>query len=129
MVKQSQSIAEDRDLTEDERRLVRWLLENGHPDALPFLPQISRARVFSRCGCGCASIDFAVDGKRPKTHGVHVLADYQWKGKRGELFGAFVFESDDLLSGLDVWSIDGQAIPTYLPTIEGLVPFGTPFAD
>ena len=49
---------QDRPLTEQERSLVRWLLEHGNPDAAEFLPQLADAWVVSRCGCGCASIDF-----------------------------------------------------------------------
>ena len=126
MAETAPSIRVDRDLTEREKEVVRWLLEHGGADAPRFLAQLDQARVYSRCTCGCASIDFAIAGKRPKTFGVHVLADFQWKGEQGELFGAFVFESDDLLAGLDLWSIDGQAIPSCLPTIEELKPFGTP---
>jgi hypothetical protein len=58
----STSVAEDRPLTTAEALLIRWLLENGNPGASRFLPQLDLARVASRCYCGCASIDLAIDG-------------------------------------------------------------------
>jgi len=57
---------------------------------------------------------------------VDVLSDYQWRGSQGELFGVFVFARADLLSGLEVWSIDGRATPTFLPKPSQLEPLGTP---
>jgi hypothetical protein len=57
---------------------------------------------------------------------MRVLSDFQWKDAKGHLFGAFVFERDDLLAGLDLWSIDGQATAAELPPIESLIPYGTP---
>ena len=120
----AKSIREDRDLTDQEAALVRWLLEHGTKEAAAFLPQLNRARIFSRCPCGCASVDFAIDGRRPSQFSMRVLSDYQWRSAEGHLFGAFVFEQDDLLAGLDLWSIDGQATPTSLPPVEALAPLG-----
>jgi hypothetical protein len=56
---------------------------------------------------------------------MRVLSDYQWKDDRGYLFAVMVFEQDGLLAGLDVWSVDGQAIPQELPPIHSLLPYGT----
>jgi len=118
-------IPESRALTESEVTVVRWLLEHGNPEASQFLPQLDQAAVVSRCSCGCASIDFAISGKRPTEAAMHVLSDFQWQGSQGNLFGAFVFEQQGLLAGLDLWSIDGLATPSSLPPIEALVPYGT----
>jgi hypothetical protein len=54
-----------------------------------------------------------------------VLSDYQWRDSAGHLFGAFVFAYGDTLGGIDVWSIDGQSIPSVLPESDRLVPYGT----
>src|SRR5262245_53690111 len=43
------AIPEDRPLTEAETSLVRWLLQQGIPQAKNYLPQLDRARVASRC--------------------------------------------------------------------------------
>ena len=119
------SIAEDRLLTSKEAQLAGWLLAHGVLEAVSFEPQLTSARVVARCGCGCASIDFAVGGRRGRaSEGMAVLSDYQWRDSSGNLFGVFVFAYGNTLGGLEVWSIDGQATPTQLPEIEQLSPLG-----
>src|SRR5882724_3982116 len=103
MTHTSSSISEDRALTPQEATLVKWMLEHGSPEASRYLVQLDRARVFSRCSCGCASIDFAIGGNRPTNFAMRVLSDFQWQSPEGYLFGAFVFEQDGLLAGLDLW--------------------------
>jgi hypothetical protein len=120
------TLSKPRLLNYAERELTAWLLRHGCGDAGEFLAQLDRAEVVAQCRCGCASIDFSIDGRKPQTFGMRVLSDYQWKDERGYLFGVMVFEQDDLLAGLDVWSIDGQATPIELPSIQSLVPYGTP---
>jgi hypothetical protein len=120
------AIPEDRPLTVAEAALVRWLLQHGIPQAAGYLPQFDRARVVSRCYCGCASIDFAIDGVEPPAgDGIGILADYEWRAAGGELFGVFVFERGGLLAGLEVWSQDGLAPAAALPEIDQLRPIGT----
>ncbi len=120
------AIQDDRPLTEAETSLVQWLLQHGTPQAKDYLPQLKRAWVVSRCYCGCASIDFAIDGVVPPPgDGISILADYEWKGPRGEMFGVFVFERCGLLAGLEVWSQDGLAEAKALPNTELLRPIGT----
>ena len=60
MAHASEPILDDRELTAEERSLISWMLQNGNLDAPPYLAQLSGARVFSRCPCGCASIDPSV---------------------------------------------------------------------
>jgi hypothetical protein len=115
--------AEDRTLTSKETELAKWLLEHGGLEAQRYLKQLSDARVVSRCGCGCASVDFAINGRRGSAkQGMRVLSDYQWTDEAGYRFGAFVFSYGDILGGIDVWSIDGRAIPVTLPEVGQLVP-------
>lgn len=115
----------DRPLTADEATVVQWLLEHGDGDNREFLAQLKRARVVRLCPCGCANIDFSIDGKRPQHFAMHVLSDYEWRNNLGHLCGAFVFEQDGLLAGLDSWSIDGLGIPDAMPPIERLVLHGS----
>ena len=120
MKEPTREIAEDRELTAEEVDLVRWLLENGKPEARSYLPEVDRLRVAARCACGCASVDFfSAPGL-----GVEVLSDYQWEDKEGRLFGVFVFSRRGVLAGLEVWSIDGQETPRVLPHISILRPLG-----
>ena len=119
-------LSEPRALTASEQELATWLLEHGTAEAGQYLGQLNEAKVFAHCKCGCASVDFAIDGNRPKTFAMRVLADFQWTGDSGHLFGVFVFEQDGLLAGIDLWSIDGMATPVTLPALGSLVPYGTP---
>jgi hypothetical protein len=110
-------IPEVRELTQHERELIRWMLERGHSKrANDYLAQLDRASVVSRCPCGCASIDLAIDGVAP-VPGVplDVLGDFMWDGPAGEAMGAFVFAKHDRLAGLEVYSADGLRTPDWLP--------------
>jgi hypothetical protein len=118
-------LPENRELTTAEYELVRWLLEQGYESAGTFLPQLEKAKVVSRCSCGCASVNFSIGGKTSSETGMQILSDYQWSSAVGYLLGIFLFAKGELLSGLEVWSIDGQSIPDTLPSIEELRPIGT----
>src|SRR2546421_12617833 len=116
-------IPEDRPLSSAERRLVQWLLEHGTSEAAGFLPQLSQARVTSQCPCGCASVDFAIGGViAPAEAGMRILSDFGWQAADGSRFGVFVFACAGQLSGLEVWSVDGQGATPTLPEIKELVP-------
>ncbi len=114
-------IHEDRPLSAKETELVRWALEHGLPEADSYLPQIDKLRVISRCGCGCASIEFSFDGILPDySTGLEVLSDHLWGTGGTDLCGIFVFARNKKLAGLEVWSVDGQVTPTKLPNVEDL---------
>lgn len=118
-------IPDNRELTPSERTLISWLLHHGYEGASEFLPQLGHARVTSRCGCGCASIDFAIDGKVPQIgQPISILSDFEWSDSDGHLFGTFVFERCGQLAGLDIWSQDGLEKADMLPQIDDLRPVG-----
>jgi hypothetical protein len=116
-------ISDDRALTSEEHRLVRWMLEHGTPEAKAFLPQLERARVISRCRCGCASVDFAVTGDPLPSGAPFILADFLYGGTEDPL-GAFVFQRDGFLGGIEVYGLASDA-PRTLPEPEELRPFET----
>jgi len=104
----------NRALSDDERQLVRWMLEHGGPEAAAFLPQLDHAEVTPwKCPCGCASINFQIRGRPEAPPGVHVLADFNF-GQDESPFGIFVYESGGILSGLEVVGYAGDA-PRALP--------------
>jgi hypothetical protein len=110
-----------RPLTGEERRLVQWMLENGSPEAKQFLPQLDSAEATAwRCPCGCESFNFAIAGHQAPA-GVHIIADFLFGGDE-ELCGIFLFESQGLLSGLEVTGYAVHA-PKFLPTPESLRPW------
>jgi hypothetical protein len=112
-----------RPLTETERHLAQWMLEHGLPEAKDFLPQLELAEVTPWCClCGCASINFQINGRPEAPPGVHVLADFVF-GADEELSGIFIYESAGILSGLEVYGLAGDA-PRALPSPDRLRPFG-----
>jgi hypothetical protein len=111
----------NRELTDHERRLVRWMLEHGSPEAPAFLTQLELAEVTPwRCPCGCASINFQIRGKPAAPPGVHPIADFVF-GEEESLSGIFVYEKNGILSGMEVYGLTGDA-PKSIPEPEALRP-------
>jgi len=111
-----------RPLTDEERALVKWMLEHGEPGADRYLSQLNEAVVISGCACGCASIHFQI-GDAPADYkpGLTVISDYIFqRGETGH-FGVFVFTEENMLSGLEVYGFEDSPGP--LPIIEELMPF------
>ena len=117
-------IPEFRPLSEQERALLRWMIEQSSDVRSELSAQVDHTTVAARCGCGCASIDLAVDGvEEDKKEPMDLIADYAWKTKGGNLCGAYLFTRRGHLAGLDLWSIDGAETPATLPAPEELSPF------
>lgn len=81
------------------------------PASLAFAAVVAPASIFPSMASG------------PNPWPCVVLSDHQWRSEQGHLCGAFVFEQDGLLAGLDLWSIDGQSAQVAMPPLERLVPF------
>lgn len=97
------------------------MLEHGGSEASAFLDHLDRARVVSRCSCGCASIDLEVNGLQPAPDaGMRVLADF-WFEDGDETSGVFIYAYGGVLSGLEVTGLSGD-VPKVLPTPEMLQP-------
>lgn len=110
-----------RPLTENEHALALWMLQNGAPEAAHFTAQLARAEAtLWRCVCGCASFNFKITGEREAPPGVHILGDYI-VGSDKDCFGIFIFESDGVLSGVEVYSLAVDA-PSELPQPSQLRP-------
>jgi len=111
-------IPDDRELTESERRLVAWMLSNSTEEARGYLVQLERARVASRCPCGCASVSFVVAGRPDPVGPLHSLADFEFSFV-GEPASVMVFSCNGTLGGIEVSSWVGETI-TQLPPIDAL---------
>ncbi len=122
MKQPSREIDDVRPMSPAERELTRWMLDHsGAPDVERFLAHLERAHVISRCPCGCASVNFSVSGEAEPTGGLRVLGDYVF-GDEETMSGAFVFEQNGVLAGLEVYGLGGDA-PRTLPHPEELRPF------
>jgi hypothetical protein len=111
-----------RKLTKDEYELSLWLLEHGNEDACKYIDQLDNAdATIWKCECGCASFNFKVHGQSEAKPGVHILSDYVF-GNVSELAGVFIFSSNGVLSGLEVYGLAADA-PSNLPKSHQLIPF------
>ena len=112
----------NRQLASAEEQLVRQMLEQGNSEARAFLPQLEKAQVTPfRCPCGCASINFSIDGLPEPSGGLYVLADFAF-GVGDDVSGIFVFEKSGVLAGLEVYGVAGNA-PKTLPSFGSLRPW------
>jgi hypothetical protein len=112
----------NRSLTEAERQLALWMLEHGTAEAKRYLAQLDLAEVTSwTCPCGCASINFQIKGHAEPPPGVHILGDFLI-GEGDDLSGAFIYSSNGLLSGIEFYSLAGDAL-RQLPLPVALRPY------
>ncbi len=94
--------------------LAVWMLVNGNDDARAFLPELENARVCGLCGCGCASIDFRIDGKDEPAVGIRVLGDFLFV-QGDETCGVFIFEQERVHSGIEVFGYGNIDVVKELP--------------
>jgi hypothetical protein len=112
----------DRPASQQERDLVRWLLEHGDPQFLPLASQIDSLRVVSKCTCGCPTVDFALEGNPPTRKGEKAISDFGATVDDQEV-GVLLFECRGRLSTLEVYSFAGSDKPFGLPKIEDIYPY------
>jgi hypothetical protein len=110
----------NRALTQHERDLIRWLIEHSFDkDARRLLPQIDRLSVASKCTCGCPTIDFALDGEPVGRRGEQCISDWL-ADVDGMPVGVMLFQTNDRISTLEVYSLPGTDQPFGLPAIESI---------
>jgi hypothetical protein len=108
-----------RPLTQHERDLIRWLLEHSQLEASRYLCQIDKLSVFEKCSCGCPTVYFALDGVRVARKGEELLSD--WLAEvDGEEVGLMLFQTNNKISSLEVYSLAGTEKPFGLPGIESI---------
>ena len=112
------AVEHQRQLSEEERNLVSFLLENEAPQ---YLSQLASLLVIDRCGCGkCPTIMFGSQGHEVPEFGEFTkLADYIGKADDGVLVGVMLFERNGVISELEAWSPAGEDIRKW-PAIENL---------
>jgi hypothetical protein len=109
-----------RPLTKDERELIVWLIEHGTYQDKPKLhAQIPRLSVRQRCTCGCPTVYFALNGKPVPRKGERLISDHL-ASVNGMEVGVMLFETDDNLSSLEVYSCPGTDQPFGLPELASM---------
>jgi hypothetical protein len=111
-----------RELTVAERELLRWALEHSAQEPEISREQIPQLRVVGRCGCGCPSVDLALEGQpHSRDTPLRLIAQADGRSPEGVPVGVLVFARGSVLSGLEVYSITGE-VPISLPLPAALVP-------
>lgn len=111
----------NRPLTQHERDLIRWLIEHGFDkDGSHFLEQIDRLSVVAKCTCGCPTIDFALDGKPVAQKGEKCTSDWL-ADVDGMPVGIMLWQVNDRISTLEVYSLPGTDQPFGLPNIDSIL--------
>ena len=111
-----------RDLTDEERRITLWMIEHGKGDTSLYKDHLARATVVSACGCGCPSVDFAIDGIAPdREAGMELFGDYFY-GSDDDLCGAFVFARGGQLAGIEFYPLAVDQVPAEIPRPDSLRP-------
>lgn len=111
----------NRPLNQDERDLIRWLIEHSLiKDASRLLTQIDRLSVVARCNCGCPTIDFAFDGEPVAQKGEQCISDWL-ADVDGMPVGVMLWQTNDRISTLEVYSLPGTDQPFGLPTIGSIL--------
>jgi hypothetical protein len=121
-VKPKGHIPVERNLSSSERTLLQWLLMHGSSDASKYMSQIDSLRIVSKCGCGCPTVDFALESGR-KVGGSDIVAEAGGKSPEGISVGVILHVRDDELSELEVYSTEGLDVPFSLPTPDSLEAF------
>lgn len=111
-----------RELSEMERDTVRWLLRHGTEAAADYLPHAERLTVVGGCPCGCASVDFALDGMAAEPSGLKIISDHWWADDQAHVGGIFLFAMSGQIAGIEVYSMDGICDVSTLPDLDRLVP-------
>lgn len=110
-----------RALSPVEFRLADWLLENSTrisaDEKKKFRSQLTDAVVSCRCRCGCATVEFTVAGRKPAVGGLRPLSE---SVTRNNEFGIFIYETDGILSGLEIYGLAKLELPSEFPPISEL---------
>lgn len=93
-----------RPLTEDERKLLIWILEHGSERARNYLPQLEGIGAQPSCDCGCTSIKLFPSGKAiPAEVGTdRILCDLVGLTRGGDSILLILFQDDGRLSELEI---------------------------
>ena len=92
----------NRPLSDEEEAIVRWLIERTDPLLSRLSSTVSKLRVVDRCGCGCPSVDFEVDGQRPPAQ---PIANAAGATVDGDEVGVILWGTAEAITGLEVYGV------------------------
>jgi hypothetical protein len=109
------SIAHRRDLSGEEKVLLRFLLDREAPNRVSELESL---KIVARCGCGtCPTILFAHGtATEPTTAGpMTEVASYRGLNAEGVTVGVVLIDRGGRLAELESWSPEGNDITSWPP--------------
>ena len=114
----------ERNVSQDERSLLEWLLANPasdvpDSDVAKYKSQINRLRVAAKCGCGCPTVDFALESGR-KLGASDIVAEAGGKSPEGVSVALILHAREGELSELEIYSTQGSQLPFGLPPLPSL---------
>jgi len=101
----------ERALTAVEAAALTAVLAADFPGAAELRRQAATARVVGRCGCGCATIDLAVDDGTPRAE----VLDRVPVEAAVPAGGLLLFVDEGRLSCLEYWSTSGEPPAEFPP--------------
>jgi hypothetical protein len=117
----------DRSLSQNERTLLEWLLARSssdveNSDVSKYRSQIDSLHVVAKCGCGCPTVDFALQSGQK--HGASdIVAEAGGKSPEGVTVGVILHAREGELSELEVYSTLGLDTSFSLPVPDSLEPY------
>jgi hypothetical protein len=98
-------IEEHRNLSVKEVDLIKWLLVTTNN--LQFVEQIENAKVVSKCGCGCHTIDLQVEGYEAEAKPSVLNLSAQGLSPENVPVDVVLHVRHGLISELEVYALDG----------------------
>jgi hypothetical protein len=120
-------LAEPRDLTPRESEILDFLLSIDDARLDPLREQRRTVKVTGGCGCGCATIDLAVDRERSGPADIcgqpvsAVLTPEAEPSDPRDHVGLLLFLEDGWLSQVEIWWIQNPA-PEFPPASSFAAP-------
>jgi hypothetical protein len=116
----------NRELSFEEQTLLKWLLNNGIPEAQEYSSQIPALRIVGGCECGCPTVIFALGNRRGSVTEQHrIIANFYGATPEGTQVGVLLHALGDQISELEVYLMDDAEGKFGLPAISSLHPFET----
>ena len=104
-----------RDLTDEERGLLHFILAREAPDRMQ---EVANLKVVARCGCGsCPTVMFglSLEAEPRRTPAFTEMASYMGRNAEGVLVAISLLEREGHISELEAWAPEGADIAAWPP--------------
>lgn len=112
---QPYSLPLHRDLSDEERGLLQFILEREAPDRMQ---ELAKLKVVARCGCGnCPTVIFglSLEAEPRSARPFSEIASYMGRNSEGVLVAISLLEREGHVSELEAWAPEGADIAAWPP--------------